>query len=363
MLGAEKFYEYWENFGFTSQTGIELPGEQSGVFFNKSDFISPSGLVNLAVASFGQRFTTTPIKLITALSAVVNGGHLMEPYLVQSVTDSDGNVISYHEPTEVRQVISEETSATVRSILESVVNDTGGTGKNAKVDGYRIGGKTGSSQNTDSDDHIIVSFLGFAPANDPQVVVLLAYDWPQPAVSGGNTTASGTYISGGNMAAPMAGELIANILDYLGYQKTDTSTTGVTVPNLMGSDLDQAASRLSALGLNYKTSGEGTVVTSQAPSGGSSIPSGSTVVLYLGTERPDETVAMPDLTGMTYDEAKAKLESLGLYLNATGVEGGTVFVQTVDPGALLEVGTVVEVKFVDSSELDDEGANDVPFDE
>jgi stage V sporulation protein D (sporulation-specific penicillin-binding protein) len=165
------------------------------------------------------------------------------------------------------------------------------------------------------------------------------------------------------MAAPMAGELIANILDYLGYQKTDTSTTGVTVPNLMGSDLDQAASRLSALGLNYKTSGEGTVVTSQAPSGGSSIPSGSTVVLYLGTERPDETVPMPDLTGLTYDEAKAKLESLGLYLNATGVEGGTVFVQTVDPGALLEVGTVVEVKFVDSSELDDEGANDVPFDE
>jgi stage V sporulation protein D (sporulation-specific penicillin-binding protein) len=288
----------------------------------------------------------------------------MEPYVVQSVTDSDGNVISYHEPTEVRQVISEETSATVRSILESVVNDTGGTGKNAKVDGYRIGGKTGSSQNTDSDDHIIVSFLGFAPADDPQVIVLLAYDWPQPAVSGGNTTAGGTYISGGNMAAPMAGELIANILDYLGYQKTGSdSSSAVTVPNLTGSDLDKAQSRLTALGLNYKTSGDGTVVTGQAPSGGSSIPAGSTVVLYMGTERPDETVAMPDLTGMTYAQAMEKMESLGLYINATGVEGGTVFVQTVEPGALVEVGTVVEVKFVDSTDLDDEGNNDVPFKE
>ena len=145
-LGAEKFYEYWENFGFTSKTGIELPSEEKSTFWDKELFVSPSGVTQLATASFGQRFTTTPIHLITALSAVINGGHLLEPYLVQSVTDAEGNVVSYHEPKEVRQVISQETSDLVRSYMESVVNDPGGTGKNAKVEGYHIGGKTGSSQ-------------------------------------------------------------------------------------------------------------------------------------------------------------------------------------------------------------------------
>ena len=175
-LGEDKFREYWENFGFTSTTGIELPGEQKSVFWTADKF----GETELATASFGQRFTTTPIQLIRALSAVINGGHLMEPYVVQSVTDDDGNVVSYHEPKEIRQVISQETSDMVRSYMESVVNDVGGTGKNAKVAGYRIGGKTGSSQTLDSADHIIVSFLGFAPADDPEVIVLLGYDWPSP---------------------------------------------------------------------------------------------------------------------------------------------------------------------------------------
>ena len=139
---------------------------------------------------------------------MINGGHLLEPYLVQSVTDAEGNVVSYHEPKEVRQVISQETSDLVRSYMESVVNDPGGTGKNAKVEGYHIGGKTGSSQTLDSKDHIIVSFLGFAPADDPQVIILLAYNSPKPAFPGSNTTAGGWYISGGNMAAIMAGELL-----------------------------------------------------------------------------------------------------------------------------------------------------------
>ena len=160
----------------------------------------------------------------------------MEPYIVQSVTDSDGNVVSYHEPQEVRQVISQETSSLVLSYMESVVNDVGGTGKNAKVDGYRIAGKTGSSQTLTSEDRIIVSFLGCAPADDPEVIVLLGYDWPEPSAPGQNTTDDGIYISGGNMAAPMAGELIANIMDYLGYDKTGSSENenGVTIPYLIG---------------------------------------------------------------------------------------------------------------------------------
>ena len=351
-LGADKFYEYWENFGFTETTGIELPGEYPSVFWSKEEFVSPAGAVSLATASFGQRFTTTPIQLITALSACINGGHLMEPYVVQSVTDNEGNVVSYHEPSEVRQVISQETSDLVRSFMESVVGGAGGTGKNAYVDGYRIGGKTGSSQTLDSTDHIIVSFAGFAPADDPEVIVLLAYDWPQPAAPGQNTTADGIYISGGNMAAPMAGELIANILDYLGYEKSGASaeSNGVTIPRLTGKSLADAQAALSNLGLNYRTSGEGDVVTDQSPNPGSSVPKGSTIVLYMGSEKPGETVAMPDLTGMDYDQAKKAMEDVGLYLDATGSgTSGTVFSQMVEPGVILDVGTAVEVKFAENS--------------
>ena len=350
-LGEDKFREYWENFGFTSTTGIELPGEQKSVFWTADKF----GETELATASFGQRFTTTPIQLIRALSAVINGGHLMEPYVVQSVTDDDGNVVSYHEPKEIRQVISQETSDMVRSYMESVVNDVGGTGKNAKVAGYRIGGKTGSSQTLDSEDHIIVSFLGFAPADDPEVIVLLGYDWPQPAAPGQNTTKDGTYISGGNMAAPMAGELIANILDYLGYQKSGNTVNenGVTIPNVVGQTPDEARAALNALGLNVRTSGEGSVVTDQMPTAGSTVPKGSSTVLYLGEEKPKETVAMPDLSGMTYEEAKKALEDVGLYLNATGSgTSGTVFEQLVLPGTPVELGATVEVKFAENTEPD-----------
>lgn len=356
QLGADKFYEYWESFGFTSTTGIELPGEELSYFWSKELFTSPSGIVQLATASFGQRFTTTPIQLITALSAVINGGHLMEPYVVQSVTDTDGNVVSYHEPQEVRQVISQETSDLVRSYMESVVNDPGGTGKNAKVAGYRIGGKTGSSQTLDSEDHIIVSFVGFAPADDPEVIVLLGYDWPQPAAPGQNTTASGVYISGGNMAAPMAGELIANILDYLGYQKSgsDVNENSVTIPSLIGQAPDKAQATLNNLGLNVRLSGQGAVVTDQMPAAGSTVPKGSSTVLYLGEEKPKDTVAMPDLSGMTYAQAKEALEKVGLYLEATGTgETGQVFEQSVAEGTMLEIGTTVEVRFTDNIQDDE----------
>lgn len=349
-LGAEKFYRYWEEFGFTGKTGIEIPGEEKSVFWPKEEFFA--GPTELATASFGQRFETTPIQLTTALSAVINGGHLMEPYLVQSVTDQDGNVVSYHDPQEVRQVISQETSDLVRSYMESVVGDPGGTGKNAKVAGYRIGGKTGSSQTLTSKDRIIVSFVGFAPADDPQFIVLLGYDWPRPAVHEGNTTADGIYISGGSMAAPMAGELIANILDYMGHEKTGSATgvnAGVTIPRLTGISLEEAQATLSKLGLTCRTSGEGPVVTDQAPSPGSSVPAGSSIVLYLGAAKTEDTVAMPDLSGMTYDQAKKALEDVGLYLNATGSGDGKVFSQGEKPGTVLNVGTAVEVKFTDDS--------------
>ena len=357
-LGAQKFLDYWELYGFTEKTGIELPGEEGSAFWGTEEFVSPAGITNLAVASFGQRFLVTPIQLITALSSVINGGHLMEPYLVQSVTDKEGNIISYHEPHQLRQVVSEDTSAHVRDILESVVSAPRGTGKNAYVPGYRIAGKTGSSQNTDSVDHIIVSFLGFAPANDPQVIVLLAYDWPRPAAHEANNTASGIYISGGTMAAPLAGRLIANIMDYLGHQTTGVTAetnTGITVPKLTGYELWQAQQSLEGSGLNIRTSGEGEIVTDQAPAAGSIVPNGTSVVLYLGTQRPEDLVVMPDLTGMTFDQVTQTLEELGLYLNATGAsEEGVVFSQAVEAGAPVQLGTSVSVQFASEAAREDE---------
>ena len=348
-IGSEKFYEYMRSFGLMNTTGIDLGGEAVGVFAADSSFTQ----LDLACYAFGQNFTVTPLALIAAQAACINGGYLHTPYLVERITDSDGNVTYRHDDTPVRQVISEQTSATVRECLEYVV--ASGTGKNGQVAGYRIGGKTGSSQTLDSADHIIVSFLGFAPADDPEVIVLLGYDWPQPSAPGQNTTKDGTYISGGNMAAPMAGELIANILDYLGYQKSGNTVNenGVTIPNVVGQTPDEARAALNALGLNVRTSGEGSVVTDQMPTAGSTVPKGSSTVLYLGEEKPKETVAMPDLSGMTYEEAKKALEDVGLYLNATGSgTSGTVFEQLVLPGTPVELGATVEVKFAENTEPD-----------
>lgn len=276
-LGAEKFYEYWRKFGFPEKTGVELTGESGSRFWPEEEFISPNGLTSLATASFGQRFLVTPMQMAAALSAVVNGGQLMRPYLVSSVTDETGTVLRETGPAEVRRVISRETSDTVRGFLEQVV--AGGTGKNAAVEGYRIGGKTGSSQ-TGETDHTIVSFAGFAPADDPAFLVLLAYDWPRPAAPGSTFTAGGVPISGGYMAAPMAGELIANILDYLGYERA--GVTGVTMPSLVGETPDRARAKLAELGLAQRTVGEGDTVTGQVPAPGAGVPEGGTVVLTLG---------------------------------------------------------------------------------
>ena len=348
-LGAEKFYDYLEDFGFLEKTGVDVVGEQdySALIWDRERFTN----VDLAVASFGQRFQVTPIQLITAAAAVVNGGHLMQPYVVSQVTDADGNVVQHTEPTEVRQVISEQTSECCRTILEGVVD--GGTGHNAAVEGYRIGGKTGSSQTLYSDDYTIVSFLGFAPADDPQVIILLAYNNPKPAAPGANTTAGGWYISGGNMAAPMAGELLEDILGYLGVERTYTASSDVLVPNLVGLDLPSATSSLEKLGLSLRTVGDGAAVTGQIPAAGASIPGGSQVVLYMGEEVPTGQVTVPDVTGLTYEQAEQRLAEYGLYMRATGTSeygsGVVAYEQDVDSGTSVDRGSTIEVRFSDSS--------------
>ena len=352
-LGAEKFYNYLEDFGFLEKTGIDVLGESNinpvsaGLIWDRDKFTN----VDLAVASFGQRFQVTPLQLITAAAAMINGGHLMQPYVVSQVTDPDGNVVQHTEPTEVRQVISEQTSERCRTILEGVVN--GGTGHNAAVEGYRIGGKTGSSQTLYGDDYTIVSFLGFAPADDPQVIILLAYNSPKPAYPGGNTTAGGWYISGGNMAAPMAGELLEDILGYLGVEKTYTASADVLVPNLVGLDLASATASLEKNGLSLRTVGDGAAVTGQIPAAGASIPGGSQVVLYMGEEVPTDQVTVPSVVGLTAAQAEEKLAAQGLYMRATGVSdyssGVVAYEQDIAAGASVDRGTTVEVRFSDSS--------------
>lgn len=363
-LGPEKFYDYMEDFGFLERTGIDMQGEGKSIVWDRDKFIAPGVKNNayLATASFGQGMQVTPIQLITAASAVINGGHLMQPYVMKSITDAEGNVISQTEPTEIRQVISEETSQRCRTILEGVVD--GGTGKRAYVPGYRIGGKTGSSETLESrrgEDHTIVSFLGFAPADDPQIAVLLMYDKPKPVSKGSNYTARNYYISGGNMAAMMAGELLSNILDYMGVEKLYTederTMIDVTVPNLVGQTADIGRSAAESAGFNIRTVGEGDTVTGQIPVGGAIIPSGSKIVLYLGAEKPTDLVTVPDVRGQTAQTAQESLAMYGLYLKVGGSSRymssrAVVAGQSVAIGTEVERGTVVECIFVDNTMVD-----------
>lgn len=358
-LGAEKFYDYMENFGLLNTTGIDMQGEGKGYIWDRDFFLSKEGITSLATASFGQRLNVTPIQLITAAASVINGGHLMEPYVLQSVTDEAGNTAAYHDPVEVRKVISEETSEKVRSLLESVVGENG-TGINAYVAGYRIGGKTGTSQ-TLVNDELIVSFLGFAPANDPQVVVLLGYDSPTPVSPGSNYTKGGYYISGGNMAAPMAGKLIADILDYMGVEKQYTqeelSGADTIVPKVTGVPLEEAQRLLKNSGLAWRTVGDGGSVTDQIPAQGASIPKNSQVVLYLGAEKPAALVTVPDITGRSPDDAQAALQKAGLYLRASGAveyySSDTIAAsQSIEAGTQVEQGTVIQVNFIDNQVMD-----------
>ena len=358
-LGAEKFYDYFEAFGLTETTGIDLPGEAKGIDWGRDFFVSPEGYLSLATASFGQRFTVSPLQLLGAFSAAVNGGYLMQPYVLQSISDSEGTIIRQTEPTVVRQVVSEQTSRHAAEILESVVSE--GTGRNAYVAGYRIGGKTGTAEGeVGVYDEEIVSFVGFAPANDPEVIVLLYFDTPKHASPRSKYGSTGYYISGGQMAAPLAGQLIANVLDYLGverqYTEAEAEAADVSVPKVTGYDLDTAKTALKRKNLTCRTVGQGTVVTGQIPAVGATIPGNSTVILYMGEEVPADQVTVPNLKGLTYDQAKKRLNELGLYLRASGVSYYSAATKALDQsmgaGETVDRGTVIPVRFVDTSVTD-----------
>ena len=359
LVGEEKFYEYAEGFGFiertadtsqqlTAKTGIDLGGESGSIWWSEDVFCNPENLSQLAAASFGQTFNITPIQLITAVSACVNGGNLMKPYLVQSVSDSEGNLISQTEPELVRKVISEDTSASVCRILEQVVGDQKeGTGHNAYVAGYRIGGKTGTSTKTtkeiSGEKEYIVSFIGFAPADDPEIAILVLLDDP--------SSESGIYISGGQMAAPVVGKMMADILPYLGvepeYSDSELAAADRAVPDVSGMSLTEARSALTEAGLNCRVIGEGDTVTDQLPRAGAVIASGSEVLLYAGQSPSPVEETMPDLRGLSYEAAIEKLRGLGLYVTAgngvTDAQSELISGQSIAPGESVEHGTVIEV--------------------
>ena len=366
-IGQETTWKYWKDFGLFEKTGIDLAGEEKGIFWTEDYFksIPAAQSQELATSSFGQRFKVTPLEMICAFAAVINGGHLLQPYVVQSVSDRDGNTVFYHETVEVRQVISESTSDKVRSILEQVV--ASGSGHNASMIGYSIGGKTGTSELLDRkyepgyDNDVMCSFMGFAPADDPQVLVLVVYDTPKRSPAGSSQTAGGTYISGGNIAAPMAGALIANILDYMGIEKQysadELSMADAPMPYVVGRELTVAKGAIQNAGFECRTVGTGSIVTHQVPAAGVPIPGKSNVILYLGDEAPADQVETPDLSGLSPTAAKTRLEELGLFMRATGVVDSdataVMAAQSVDPGVMVSPGTVVEVRFVSDIEYGD----------
>ncbi len=343
-VGAEKFLKYYKAFGLDSPTGIDLPGEGTSIFHSESQFLSNK--VDLATASFGQNFQISPIQLITAVSAVANGGNLMKPYVVKEILDSNGAIVQRTEPTVVRQVISQDTSDLMCDILETVVSK--GTGKNAYVAGYRIAGKTGTSEKkakqaaTGRDDLRVASFIGFAPADDPKIAVLVILD--EPGVQ---------QKTGGITAGPVVRRIMADILPYLGVEPTYTSEElarkDIPTPDVVGLTQIEAESQLSKSGLSFRTVGDGDVVTDQAPVGGVAIPSTAQVVLYMGGSRPTEPIDVPDVTGLSVSAAKAKLERAGFYMKTYGADdsGGNIMATKQSVSGQAVMGTVITVEFTD----------------
>lgn len=341
-LGAEKFSEYFEAYGLTEKTGIDLPSEVSSIYMP----LSRMGTVELASSSFGQTNKITPIQMITAYSAVVNGGYLVTPQVVDKITDSNGNVVKDFDTEIKRQVISEETSKEMREILEGVVN--GQPGSNCYIKGYRIGGKSGTSQKLDTDngETYVSSYCAFAPADDPEVIMLVMVDHP-----------TGGEFYGSQVAAPICVEVFNDILPYLGlfpeYTEEELEKLQVSVPNVEFATIESATKTLENLDLEVKVMGDGGSVVKQIPTG-VSVERGSSVVLYTDESYKTNSVSVPNLQGLTREQAKAALESVGLNLSVEGSgadEDGAIASsdQNYAEGASVPEGTAVTVTFVESS--------------
>lgn len=337
-MGATTFMEYFSAFGLTEKTGVELGGESTSLYYDTMNE------VDLAVSSFGQGFQITPIQLITAVSAVVNGGERMKPLIVSEITDKNG-VVKGYEPETVNRVISEDTSERMRTILEQVVADPNATGKNAYVKGYRIGGKTGTSEKYPrGSNKRIASFVGFAPANDPEIICLVMFDEPQ---------VDNKY--GGTIAAPVCGDILAESLEYLGVSKQytgeETPDNYVAVPNFRGMTRSAARESVLSNNLDYMIRGEGDTVVDQLPRADEMMAEDSVVILYTEERSEDEdTVTVPNLEGTSVSDAKDILNARGLNFEVSGAGHSEAYnaygvAQTIEAGTEVPPGTVVGVEF------------------
>ena len=358
-MGGETFYRYVKSFGILEKTGIDLAGESKGVFFSETIVTDTDkwGTASLTSGSFGQTFKITPLQLVRGISAVVNGGKLIEPYIVAEVIDQEGNTVLKQEPSVTRQVIRPETSEIMCKLLQSVVEE--GTAKNASVSGYLIGGKTGTSEKIDVFDENgqrvldkIVSFVGVAPMDDPEYIVLVALDTP--------SRQTGIYISGGVMAAPTVGAVMEDILPYLGVKRTVPEENGagqtLIMEDLTGLTAEQAQQQLKNAGLTGKINGTGETVVAQIPAAGQSLPGGSEVILYLEEKPETETVEVPSFLGLNRQQASDLAGSLGLYILVSGNTDVNMSVvvteQSEPPQTTVPVGTTIRLTFTDTQARD-----------
>lgn len=340
-MGVSEFYDYLYAFGLGQKTGDIFDGESSGIVTNEK-YVTENDLARIG---FGQSVAVTPIQLAAAVSAAVNGGYLYSPYIVEQVVSSDGTVIEQADPSPVRQVISGETSATVRQILQSVVDN--GTGRNAKIEGYYVGGKTGTAQKYDEYGRVsagsyICSFIGFAPADDPQYLCLILVDEPHVG-----------SIFGSTVAAPFVRRVLSEILPYSGIQPSHLSET-VTVPNVLGLTTEEANKELAKVGLIgfFECADE---VTLQLPAAGETVVKGSSVLLYTGSDDVNIDnepviaplmVEMPDLMDMTAVQAYNALTALGLNMVCSPEDPhGVVLGQSIYAGTMVEYGSSVTLYF------------------
>lgn len=338
-LGVHNYFKYFDAFGFTQKTNIDLPGEASPQYYKEDQY----GIVELSSASFGQTNSLTPIQVCTGLCAIANGGKLLQPYLVSSIADANGNTVKKTQTKEIRQVISADTSEKVRKMMKSVVDN--GTGKNGYVAGYSVGGKTGTStklgeSKNGEGDKYIVSFGAIAPSDDPEIAMLIIVDEPNQD------------LGGGALCAPIAAQVTQEAMNVLGiepkYNDSEMKDLSKQTPNVVGKSLDEAKKTLEENNLNYVVVGDDSTVTRQCPSGADTIPNGGTVYLYTD-DSEKQTVIVPNFNGLTVNEAKdlASSSNLNIQIAGNSMSSGTVvaYRQSEETQAKVEKGTVVTVTF------------------
>jgi len=346
LIGSNTFSKYFEAFGFTQRTGVDLPGESSSVY-HKAENMGPT---ELSSTSFGQTFKVTPIQLITAISAAVNGGNLVQPHIVSKITDSEGNVVKSIGTTVKRQVISENTSITIRSLMEQVVKEGGG--KNGYVAGFSVGGKTGTSEKvaemiaSGQSGLYISSYCTVAPANDPEIAILVLLDEPH-----------GDAYYGGTICAPVGAQILGDVLPYLGYEPQYTDAElgrlAVNVPSIVGKTLQEAKASLTEKGLTYKIVGNGSTVVSQLPDTSHSLYNGGVVVIYTEEKAETAKTTVPNLLGLSLSQANTVAAQANVNIQFSGNTNDTSvsvsYRQSIASGTAADAGTVITVYFRDNN--------------